>query len=422
MHRVARYIAQKGLLEKSDRVLVAVSGGADSVALLDILVRLGYSCVIAHCNFHLRGAESDRDQHFVETLAEQYRLPLFVRDFSTEQYAADSGISLEMAARELRYRWFEELRQQERCAVIAVAHHKNDQAETLILNLLRGTGIRGLAAMQPKNGKIIRQLLCLKRSEIQDYNTIRQLNSVVDSTNSDTHFKRNNIRQHLTAASEAQINHIAQTCEYVGDYKKIIDAYIADIRQKAVNRADYITEIDIAAILGSLSPKAVLYELLQPYGFNQTESIFRSLHATAGKTFRSSEYELVKDRNKLLISKLQQEKETKLRYTITFPKSFDGHFPAATDNEILVDADRLKGTLSIRHWQAGDFFYPLGMRGKKKLQDFFTDLHLSLPEKRKVQLLCCGKNIVWIIGYRLDDRYKVTPQTRRLAKICVSSE
>lgn len=280
LRRVLKYIRDNQLLQAGDKVLVCVSGGADSVALLDVLRRGGFECVLAHCNFHLRGDESNRDEAFVKELAKG--LPLHIQHFDTLTYAQDKSISIEMAARELRYTWFAQIAQQENCTAIAVAHHQNDQAETLMLNLKRGTGIRGLCGMRAKsknaydNGNqpaapIIRPLLCTTRDYIEHYlRDIRHLPWIEDSTNSDTSIKRNAIREQLKTYSKAEIEHIAHTAERLQGYVDLIEG-------KNTAAAE----------------KAKLFEQLQDYGFAEIDKIHDALQrGIGGKTFYSATHKL----------------------------------------------------------------------------------------------------------------------------------
>lgn len=301
LRRVLKYIRDKELLEKGDRVLVCVSGGADSVALLDVLQRGGYDCVVAHCNFHLRGEESDRDERFVrEVIGERLKAKgkkLWVKDFDTVDYAQEKGISIEMAARELRYRWFAEVAAETGCKAIAVAHHQNDQAETVLLNLKRGTGIRGLCGMRAKSHlgarsqepgvktiPIIRPLLCTTRDYIEHYlRDIRKINWVNDSTNTDTSIKRNAIREQLKHYTKAEIEHIAETAEHMQGY---VDWLEGRESQEA--------------------GRAKLYEELKDYGFAEIDKIYDALQkGVGGKIFRSATHVATIKKKKIEIQKIE---------------------------------------------------------------------------------------------------------------------
>ena len=289
LRRVSTYIRQRGLLEKNKPVLVAVSGGADSVGLLDVLVRAGYECIVAHCNFHLRGAESDRDETFVRELCKQMNVPVYVKDFDTLGYARAHEISVEMAARELRYAWFDEVAQANGCQAVAVAHHQNDQAETLLLNLKRGTGLRGLAGMRPKSANpmssdgvpIVRPLLCTTRDYIEHYlRDKRHLNWVIDSTNSDTTIARNAIREQLKQYSKSEIEHIAQTAEYMQGYADVLDG--KETREAGIVR---------------------LYEELRKYNFAEIDKIYDALQrGEGGKVFTSKTHQATIKKGKLCVT------------------------------------------------------------------------------------------------------------------------
>lgn len=289
LRRVSTYIRQRGLLDKSKPVLVAVSGGADSVSLLDVLIRAGYKCIAAHCNFHLRGAESDRDEAFVHELCQTMGVELIVTDFDTLSYAHAHNASTEVAARELRYTWFEQVAQEKGCQAIAVAHHQNDQAETLLLNLKRGAGIRGLAGMRPKSANpmaadgvpVVRPLLCTTRDYIEHYlRDKRHLLWVTDSTNADTSITRNAIREQLKNYSKAEIEHMAQTAEYMQGYVDILDGQ--NTREAGIVK---------------------LYEGLRTYGFAEIDKIYDALQrGEGGKTFTSKTHKATIKKGKLCVT------------------------------------------------------------------------------------------------------------------------
>ncbi len=416
--RVAQYIRKHTLLNAQEPVLVALSGGADSVVLLHILLQLGYRCEVAHCNFHLRGDESNSDEQFVRALCKRLEVRLHVQDFQTEAYADEHGISIEMAARELRYRWFEALRQERGCQAIAVAHHQNDQAETLLLNLLRGTGLRGLEGMHPRNGYVVRPLLCTSREAIEDYCTVHRLKYVTDSTNADTSILRNSIRERMKICSASQVEHIAETAALMQDYEAIVNAYVVQAKETVCSVQGDSWRIDTLALLVLPAPQTILYELLRPYGFTQTEQIFQALQTQPGKCFYSEDYKLLVDRDALLISsKKKKEQQLPAIAVIIRKKEVTENFPLADAEEALFDAKIAKKQLTLRHWKDGDWFMPIGMRGKKKLQDFFTDMKIPRTEKDNIWLLCADEDIAWIVGYRIDDRYKITSTTKQVAHI-----
>lgn len=411
--RIALYIDHNKLFSPKDKILVALSGGADSVALLRLLLALGYVCEAAHCNFHLRGAESDRDETFVRQLCEEYQIPLHVIHFETEREAEERHISIEMAARELRYAWFEEVRRGYGITVIAVAHHQDDSVETLLLNLIRGTGINGLRGIQPKNGNIVRPLLCLNREEIIGYlQDIRQ-DYVTDSTNLQDEYTRNKIRLNLLPMMQ-EINpsvkeSILKTAQHLNDAAVIYNKGIEEAKQRTLTEEG----INIQALQKEPTSETILFEILHPLGFNasQVKDIYRALEGQSGKVFSSTGWQVVKDRELLLISPTQKAIKPVLEikehiYTKDFIIPRD-------KNTACFDADKLLQPLSLRLWQYGDTFVPFGMKGKKKVSDYLTDRKFSLPRKEQQWVLCCGDDIIWLIGERTDNRFKVDEKTKK---------
>lgn len=415
--KVSRFIEEKHLFTRESRILVALSGGADSVALLHILLRLGYSCEAAHCNFHLRGEESQRDQGFVETLTRNLGIPLHIVHFETEEYAAKHGISIEMAARELRYDWFEKLGQVRQADVIAVAHHRDDSVETFLLNLVRGTGIKGLRGIQPVNKKIVRPLLSVSRQEILHYLSSLNQPYVTDSTNLQNEYVRNKIRLNLIPLLE-EINPsvssaIAETAERLSDVSKIYHTAIEEAcrRVKKDGRC-----IDISALLNEIAPQAVLYELLYPLGFNsvQIKDIFSGLKKRqSGKKFYTDDIVLLCNRDELVWRNRREiEPVPVLRQEFFFK---DEQFVVPGDSSIAcLDADNIAGELILRKWQAGDRFIPFGMKGFKKVRNYLRDKKYSLFQKDSQYVVCAGEDIVWLVGERIDNRFCVRPETARI--------
>lgn len=429
IEKVRNYIKENRLLDPEDRVIVGFSGGMDSVTLLDVLLSLGYHCVAAHCNFHLRGEESERDAAFVKQWCEHIGVEMVSVDFDTYRYATTHKISIEMAARELRYEWFEDMRKQHHANVIAVAHHRDDLVETVLLNLIRGTGIRGLTGISPKNNSIVRPLLCVSRDEIEAYVDERKLPFIFDSSNSDDVFVRNflrlNIMPLLEKINPSVKNAMYRTARHVGEAKKIYDYYV-ETQKKAIFVDN---QIDIEKLKATLSPAVMLFEILTPLGFNASviEDISQRLDSTPGKVFYSDNYRLIKDRSKLILEKiadkkLQQEEYTidKVSQEITDPirlkiSFLSGYTTINKDPRFLyADADKLSFPLTLRKWQSGDWFVPFGMKGRKKLSDFFTDRKFSLADKENAWVLSSGENIVWIVGERPDERFKVTESTENV--------
>ena len=441
---LARFTANikfHNLATKDDHILLAISGGADSVCMLDLFVKAGYNVAIAHVNFHLRGEDSNRDEAFVRQLANKYDVDIFVKSFDTKGYAADNHISIEMAARDLRYAEFERLMDNQGFNSTAVAHHIDDAVETFMLNLLRGTGIAGLTGMHEKNGRIIRPMLCFTRKEIEDYIKNNDLEYVTDVTNFETEFSRNKIRNCVVPYFE-EINpsfrhNFADTFKYLRQVKEI---YFEEIeRQKAniICSEGNSVKINIKKLLQYPHREAFMFEILHTYGFNknQVEQIEMSLEGLSGKVFISSSHKLVKDREYLIINKLSHQNNTS---TLLIKKEeIDGGNFVWGDckfkTEIITnsadinlkcnnttaffDLDNLHFPLEIRHWRSGDTIVPFGRKQPKKLSDIFIDSKLSVVQKEETAILCSGGEIIWAVGIRASNIGKVSPSTTHILRI-----
>lgn len=437
LNTIQDYITRHQLLHRDAPVVVGLSGGADSVALLDILSLLGYSCIAAHCNFHLRGNESQRDESFVATFASKKNIPYVKTDFDTGNYAAKKHISIEMAARELRYAWFEKMRIRYDAQAIAVAHHQDDSVETVLLNLIRGTGIRGLSGMDPKNGNIVRPLLAVSRENILTYINNRRLEYVTDSTNLSDIYIRNFIRLNLIPMME-KLNPSVKTSIFrsAGHLKdaETIFLYAVDNARKQIMQKD---KISIRLLKSFPAPKTILYEILKPYGFTSqtTEDVFRSIDKTPGKTFYSPTYTLIKDREFLLlqpnktredlvyyIDSENQTMEYPIRLTFQQELITESFQIDKNRNIAYFDLEKLTFPLILRHWNEGDWFIPFGMKGRKKLSDYFSDRKFSLADKRNCWILCSGKEILWIVGERTDNRFRIDNSTEKAYVIKFSIE
>ena len=385
-------------------MLVALSGGADSVALLRLLWAEGNDIEALHCNFHLRGEESDRDEHFVTQLCQQLGIPLHIQHFSTRAHANNKGISLEMAARELRYVWFEEMRTRLHADYIAVAHHRDDQAETVLLNLIRGTGLRGLAGMSTINGHILRPLLPYSRQEILNYLSSIGQDYVTDSTNLERDALRNRIRLDvmplLNELNPRAAEHIAQTAHHVAE---AIPYYLRGVSQSE-----------------ELTP-TTLHERLLGCGFTpaQEADILAHIGDTSGAVYESHTHRVLRDRGRMLLEAKEVEEEPPALKTDIVETddalSFLQGQPLTPDHAYL-DADKLQFPLTLRHLRQGDRFQPYGMkRGTRLVSDFLTDHKLSLFAKQRQWLACSGNDIVWVCGLRPDHRFRVTSNTHRVA-------
>lgn len=436
LERFHRYIKENKLFDPGDRILVGVSGGVDSVVLLDLLCIAGYSVAIAHCNFKLRSEDSDADEAFVERLASKYNLPLYTTSFDTKEYARENGISIEMAARELRYRWFETIRSGKNYQWICVAHHRDDQIETFFLNLSRGTGLTGLTGMSIINDKIIRPLLFASRKEIEQYSRDNQLEFREDLSNSNLDYQRNKIRHQVLPIME-QLNPsfregLIHTISNLQDSLKIESHEIENAWDDVAEQKgeDFYLSIDQLKELDPLS--SYLHHFLKKFHFNSdvVKEIALSLESGSGKKFYSHSHQLVRDREFLIVRKIGIEDQSVYYLDETCSEL---NFPVKMKISILekkykfeipdsvrigcIDLEKIQFPLTIRRWRQGDSFRPLGMSGEKKLSDLFIDLKMSLPEKESAWILANGDDIVWVIGRRLDDRYKITPKTKNIFRM-----
>jgi tRNA(Ile)-lysidine synthase len=431
------FVNEQRLFSKDDRVLLALSGGVDSVVLATLLLELGYTFSAAHCNFHLRAEESNRDADFVIKWAECHGVELFIQDFDTYGYMQEKGISLEMAARELRYSWFENIMQENQFDYLLTAHHADDSAETFFINLLRGTGIAGLHGILPKNGNIIRPLLFATREQIMNYAKAKDISFVEDSTNSETKFLRNKIRHNLIPllreiAPEFDIV-MEKNIERLRDTETVFQTLVNEVKNKIVVKENQEVRISIQE-LQQLNPVRIyLYEILSNYGFNETvvNNVLSVLESESGKRFYSKTHCLLKDREMLFIYPIDRdlsgESYSINQDTQTIIQPFEAKIEVVEDlhfitipkdsNIAMLDKDLLTFPLILRHWKQGDSFVPFGMRNKKKLSDFFTSNKYTLFEKDRQWLLCSGDDIVWVVGKRIDDRFKVSNSTKSVLKI-----
>lgn len=424
--KVIQYIAERRLFAPTDKVLVALSGGADSVALLRVLLSAGYSCVAVHCNFHLRGEESTRDEMFVRRLSEKLKVELHVTHFQTEEYARSHGLSIEMSARELRYQWFEQVRERAGAAVVAVAHHRDDSVETFFLNLIRGTGINGLKGIAPVNGKIVRPLLCVSRAEILDYLQELRQDYVTDSTNLEDAYTRNKLRLNiiplLTEINPSISGTVSETASRLSDVEAVYRQAMKVSCQRVLEGEDVVR---ISKLMKEVAPQAVLFELLYPLGFNsaQLKDLFRSMTSgESGRLFRSDKFQLLLNRDQLLIRPLDYFRENEsvqlCSEVILVP---EGSFVVPRDSHFaFLDADLVSDPLELRLWHSGDRFVPFGMKCFKKVRDYLRDRKFSLFEKEQQRVVCNRSGeIIWLVNERTDNRFRVTGSTRRVLKLWV---
>ncbi|MBW4891190.1 tRNA lysidine(34) synthetase TilS [Mucilaginibacter sp. HMF5004] len=433
VQRFTDFIELHHLFSPSEPVLAAVSGGRDSVLLVHLLKQAGYTFGISHCNFQLRGAESDNEQQFTEELAKQLGVPFYTTNFDTQAYAAQKHISIQMAARDLRYQWFDEIRAGFGYSKIAVAHHQNDSVETILLNLSRGTGIAGMHGILPLNGNIARPLLFLTRDEIDTIVTAENLRYVEDSSNASVKYARNKLRHEVIPKLKELNPQLEQTfkknMERFRELELLLEDTLARIRKELLTEAIGGIYINIAGIKKLIPQRLLLFGLLSPYGFNQTsvDDVIASFHKHSGRTFESAGYRLILDRGQLIISKRKTEVTGPvLIYEHTHEVVFGDHkLTLIPDDSAMIvkgnpmafsaDADKLTYPLTLRHWHEGDTFYPLGMKGKKKLSDYFISEKIPLNQKADIPVLVNGNgDVIWIGGMRPDERYKVATHTKKV--------
>jgi tRNA(Ile)-lysidine synthase len=413
------------------KILVACSGGLDSMVLLYMLHQLGFKVGVAHCNFTLRKQESDEDQLFVEKTSKQLKIPVYTKIFDTKKYAITHGLSTQVAARELRYNWFHTLADEHHYDVIATGHHADDDLETFFINLSRGTGLRGLTGIPEQNDRVIRPLLPFSRAQIFQFGKKEHLFWREDSSNAKRDYVRNKLRLDVIPAfkeiNKTILQNFKQTQQHLKDSKSLLEDYMILVSRVAVTELDAGFEIDILQLQELPHTNSLLFELLYPFGFTDFKAISNMLESESGKKVLSKEYVLLKDRNRLVvtekgrkrdetvyfINKTQKKIDTPIVLTLT-PTNKVGNIDATT---IYVDAAKLVYPLKVRKWREGDVFQPFGMQGKKKLTKFFKDEKLSLVAKENSWLLESGNSVVWLIGLRADDRYKVSNTTQEIIKI-----
>jgi tRNA(Ile)-lysidine synthase len=434
-----RFIEERRLFSADDYILLAVSGGVDSTVMAHLFHHAKFRFAIAHCHFGLRGGESDLDAEFVQNLAVKLDVPFFLEKFDTAAIASERGISIQMAARDLRYEWFEKIRIENQFDYVAVAHHLDDQVETFMINLIRGTGIAGLHGIPVKNGSVIRPLMFTFRQNIDDYADQHQVIFRTDRSNNQTKYLRNKIRHEVlpllvsinpefTHGLTASINRISEF-EQVGNHA--LSKWCESVQR--IDNSEIV--IDIQSVLENAPAEPYAWALLSPYGFSQTQvsNILGCIQTADTRIFNSATHTLIKNRNELIISLAGpriEEKSVKIalfanKKRITKPimltferiRDVENYVIPATGDIASIDFSKLQFPLTIRRWRHGDFFFPLGMKRKKKLSDFFIDQKLSLNEKENTWLLCSGNDIAWIINRRIDHRFRVTVATSEILRI-----
>jgi tRNA(Ile)-lysidine synthase len=430
------YIRKNNLFKMQDRLLLAVSGGIDSMVMLHLFLKLGTDIGIAHCNFCLRDKESDNDEELVKKHAYENKIPFYSIRFNTKEHAAKNGISIQMAARDLRYEWFEKIRLENHFDLIAIAHNLNDNIETMLINLTRGTGLTGLSGIKPASNRIIRPLLFASRKKIEEYCNDYHITFREDKSNAETKYMRNKIR-HLVIPILKEINPsleetLNDTAERLSGIDKIVSVYINGIRSQTSIRMGTTTVFDVEKLKKYLKSKALIFELFSPYGVTglATGDLLKLMTGKTGKQIFTKTHRILKNRYELIVSPLVKHSQD--YYEINGVEDLL-KVPGIKSAEIIntgpgyriprkksvasIDTEKIKFPLIIRGWKRGDFFYPLGMKQKKKLSDYFIDRKYSLVKKENALIIESEGKIVWIIGERIDERFKVTVSTSIILKI-----
>lgn len=431
--KVANFIRKEKLLSPNGRYLVALSGGADSVALLRVMLSFKLSVEAVHCNFRLRGEESDRDERFCQNICKQLNTALHIVHFDTVSYAKLHKVSIEMAARELRYDYFEKLRRDLHFDAVCVAHHKDDSVETILLNLIRGTGINGLKGISPKNGNIVRPLLCVSRIEIESYLSELKQNHIVDSTNLQNDFQRNKIRLNiiplLTEMNPSACDNILKTSDYIRDIIPVVDRYLLESEKKVANDNSSELKINIDELNKVIAPEAVLWNILKDKDFSssQVHQIYENINAESGREWTSSTHSLVFNRGFIIVEPLSRQYKLEklipetgiflfdknIRLSVSKQHIDDNFDISKKKNLATLDADIVKFPLTIRNIRVGDWFVPFGMTGKKLLSDFLTDKKLSVFDKRRQLVIVDSSGaIVWVVGMRTDNRFCISDNSK----------
>jgi tRNA(Ile)-lysidine synthase len=427
-----KFIANNNIIKPDDKILLAVSGGIDSMVMTHLFLYCGYKIGMAHCNFSLRARESDKDEEFVKKYAKEHKIPFFSKRFETKKFAKENGLSVQMAARDLRYGWFEEIRKLNDYDLVAVAHNLNDNIETLIINLTRGTGLAGLSGMRIISKKIIRPLLFATRQDIIGYSTRYHILYREDKSNADIKYTRNKIRHHvipvlkeINPSIETTLNETAE--RFIG-INEIVAEYIQKLKENISEQSEEITTFSIDLLKEHIGNKAVLFELFKPFGIAnvQLNDLLKVIKGKTGGQIFTETHRIIKNRKEIIVSGEESRKETSfLIETVHGFKKVPGiesaeyitindNFEIQTDaSAACIDSEKISFPILIRKWKPGDYFFPLGMKQKKKLSDYFIDNKYSILEKENKFILESDGKIVWIVGDRIDNRFKITRSTKK---------
>ena len=419
------------IVPKNKSFLLAVSGGVDSMVLFYLFKKTSLNFSVAHCNFLLRGKDSDNDELFVQSTCKKNKTNFFVKKFDTKKTATENTISIQMAARELRYEWFYDLVDKNKFDYIVTAHHFNDSLETVLFNIARGTGISGLKGIPKKQNRLIRPLLNFTKNQILEFAKKNKIEFREDISNKDEKYKRNKIRKSIIPdfqiVNPGFIESMQATIKNLQSAENIYLHFIENEKKRCTTYSCGVLKIDISLLRNLIEPKTVLFEIIKEYGFFDIDSIFKVIDAESGKIFYSKNHFLIKDRNYICISKLIKNRTLEIfkvnnyiEDPIKLSLELVDKFKLAEDKNkrvAVLNYDKLQFPLTLRNWKEGDWFIPSGMKGKKKLSDYFVDNKFSLIEKKRCFVLCSNNDIVWIVGHRIDERYKFVDSEEK-AYIC----
>ena len=418
------------------KLLLAVSGGLDSMVLVHLMQQLNYEIVVLHCNFQLRGLESFGDQQFVQEYSNMNAIPFVFTQFDTEAFATDFKVSTQVAARELRYSWFYEQIEIQNADYILTAHHADDNLETFIINLSRGTGLDGLIGIPAQNEKVIRPLLSFSRQEIVEYAVANKIEWREDSSNASDKYLRNKIRHHLIPIlkelNPTFISSFEKTQSFLKEAQELVDDAAIMVYQQVAREEGEEIYFDLARLLQLPNYSSYLYQWLTEFGFTAWEDIYELVNSQSGKQVLAPEFRLIKDRDYLILSPLklhldQQEFviesiQSKVNFPLKLDFSVVNAIESISNSTIFVDYEKLEFPLVLRHWREGDVFQPFGMEGKsKKVSKLFKDEKLSLVDKESTWLLCSTNQVVWVVGIRQDERFKIDSKTKKILKITIQS-
>ena len=417
------------------KLIVATSGGMDSMVLVHLFQKFNLNFALAHCNFQLRGAESDGDENFVKDYAKHNNITFFVTKFDTKNYSEENKLSTQVAARNLRYNWFNELLVSEKFDFVATAHHLDDQVETFLINFSRGTGLDGLTGIPSQNGNIIRPMLPFSRKEIENYVSENKLQWREDSSNTSDKYLRNKIRHHVIPVfkeiNESFLQSFQNTLDHLNQEQSLVNDAVQMVYDIVVSEDNEQLKINISALLQYENYRAYLYKWLNKYGFLAWNDVYNLIEAQSGKQIFSEKYILLKDRDFLILSKKETTNfEEIIMHSITEKPNFPLKLTLCNQsdifnqmkNVIFVEENKIQFPLTIRKWKEGDYFYPSGMQGKKKVSKYFKDEKFTIFQKQETWILESNNQIIWIIGHRADDRFKIENTTQTILQITYNNE